>query len=312
MANELNSSVEQLLQECSSTLHFAAFHASLLFHSLVALASFFAIFHFLEKHIKNSPIHKSFKFLIVAYFFNRCIHGVVFVTAATSFWYRFAMFSDDVTDSIAMEPGNYKYLHLIYALVQVTDVTIKMLLCPISVVYLSFRGADFDNSPGCYALFAPRNTVYWVNILFVTSLLLTILSFVLLRCLILLNSKKLKIHHFQLTTRYQIRENLTCTHLISTVLVASLAVSILYAASMLVLRTAHFQVFIDNRPLFSTVKLALYPMPLADSIIPMYSASQMDRTKSAKMCSLKNAISTATSVKKSTDAYERILRAQWA
>ncbi|EFO88769.1 hypothetical protein CRE_06446 [Caenorhabditis remanei] len=347
-----------LKDECAATLQYLPFQLALVLHSSLTIASFFATFYFLEKHIKNSAIHNNFKFLLHLYFFNCYVRGVFSIANAvssfqgnrsycfifqSSFFYRVFIFNG-TEQNLFMNPIIFQSFHLTFALSQVMDATIKGLLVfertvatgrveqyedqksacwiyliiviifPLSVVYVTYRTADF-NTPSCFAFFAPRNTeqsvIIMINILFIASFVFAVLSFIMLRLLILLNNKKLRIQNFRLTTRYQIRENLTCTRLVSSVLLTGLVVTIFFGSTMTILRSGNIQLFNENRPLFSTVKLAIFPFTFADLIIPIYTGCVMNQTKNAKLATLNHSLQTFQSRQQTTDAYENMLRKQW-
>ncbi|EGT56386.1 CBN-SRB-16 protein [Caenorhabditis brenneri] len=328
--------------ECANTIHFVPFQLGLVLHSSAAIASFYATFYFLEKYIKNSPIHNNFKFLLLLYFFNSYARGVLIVGSAFSVLYRVYIFNG-TEQNLFMNSLTFRFFHLFFALSLVMDATIKALLVfertvatgkvekyetqksrnscwtyliiilvfPICAIYVTYRTADFSQ-PSCFAFFAPKNTEHWINILFIAAFLFSAISFIILRLLILLNTKKLKVYNFQLTARYQIRENLTCTHLVSSVLLTSLLVTVFYGLSMSILRMSQFQVFQENRMLFNMVKLSCYPFTFSDLFIPIYSGSQMNRTKTAKVEFLNNSVNTCRSRQHATEIYEKELRKQWA
>ncbi|CAO4366406.1 unnamed protein product [Caenorhabditis nigoni] len=243
-------------EECAATLQYLPFQLCLIFHSATAILSFYATSHFLHKHMKNSPIHNNFKFLLLLYFFVSYLRGAVFLASTISFLYRvFILDESNNEEKLLMNPMTFKIIHLSFALLLIMDTTVKALLVfertiatgkvetyetekskkscwiyiaiiilfPASIVFATYRNAEFSQSV-CFALFAPRNTEIWINMLYLAIFLFALLSFILLRLLIFLNNKKLKFHNFKLTTRYQIRENLTCTYLISSVLLTGLAV----------------------------------------------------------------------------------------
>ncbi|CAP37894.2 Protein CBG20969 [Caenorhabditis briggsae] len=187
-----------------------------------------------------------------------------------SFLYRvFILDGSNNEEQLLMNSMTFKVIHLSFALFLIMDTTIKALLVfertiatgkvetyetekskkscwiyiaiinlfPVSVVYATYPNAEFSQS-ACFALFAPRNTEIWINMLYLATFLFALLSFITLRFLILLNNKKLKFHNFKLSTRYQIRENLTFTYLMSSVLLTGLAVVIFYGLAMIILRTS--------------------------------------------------------------------------
>ncbi|CAL2033268.1 unnamed protein product [Caenorhabditis brenneri] len=286
--------------ECANTIHFVPFQLGLVLHSSAAIASFYATFYFLEKYIKNSPIHNNFKFLLLLYFFNSYARGVLIVGSAALLVFERTVATGKVEKYETQKSRNSCWTYLIIILV-----------FPICAIYVTYRTADFSQ-PSCFAFFAPKNTEHWINILFIAAFLFSAISFIVLRLLILLNTKKLKVYNFQLTARYQIRENLTCTHLVSSVLLTSLLVTVFYGLSMSILRMSQFQVFQENRMLFNMVKLSCYPFTFSDLFIPIYSGSQMNRTKTAKVEFLNNSVNTCRSRQHATEIYEKELRKQWA
>uniref|UniRef100_A0A1I7UGR9 Serpentine receptor class gamma n=1 Tax=Caenorhabditis tropicalis TaxID=1561998 RepID=A0A1I7UGR9_9PELO len=323
------------VEECSSLLQYIPFRISLLFHSTAAISSFFTTFYFLHKHIHSSPIHPNFKFLLLVYFFNSYARGVFFVGSVISFFYRI------LSDDIFMNPLVFQLLHLFFALSMIIDGTIKVLLIlergvatrrveryegqsskkwmysviiilfPVTIICIVYQNADFSRQ-SCFAFFAPRNTENGINLLFLVAFTFAFAAFIVLRWLIRMNKKKLGLNNFQLTARYQIRENLLCSHLASSVLLTSLLVTTFYGLSMITLRLAHFQVFQDNREFFSTMKVCLYPFAVGDFIIPMYSGWQINRCKAAKLAFLNRDVTDCRERQKTTEAYEGMLRKQWA
>ncbi|UMM19686.1 hypothetical protein L5515_015174 [Caenorhabditis briggsae] len=258
-----------------------------------------------------------------------------------SFLYRvFILDGSNNEEQLLMNSMTFKVIHLSFALFLIMDTTIKALLVfertiatgkvetyetekskkscwiyiaiiilfSVSVVYATYRNAEFSQS-ACFALFAPRNTEIWINMLYLATFLFALLSFITLRFLILLNNKKLKFHNFKLTTRYQIREILNCTYLMSSVLLTGLAVVIFYGLAMIILRTFQFQIFLENRPLFSTVKMICYPFTISAVAIPIYSSHQLNQANNAKIYSLNDSVN--TSRLKATNVYEDMLKKQW-
>ncbi|KAF1766753.1 hypothetical protein GCK72_006711 [Caenorhabditis remanei] len=133
-----------LKDECAATLQYLPFQLALVLHSSLTIASFYATFYFLEKHIKNSAIHNNFKFLLILYFFNCYVRGIFSIANA-----GLLVFERTVATGRVEQYEDQKSACWIYLMI--------VILFPFSVVYVTYRTADF-NTPSCFAFFAPRNT----------------------------------------------------------------------------------------------------------------------------------------------------------
>ncbi|CAI2329536.1 unnamed protein product [Caenorhabditis sp. 36 PRJEB53466] len=322
---------------CLDSLNYTPSRGGLLFQCAAILGSFVSMLHFCRKHVRHSPVHLNFKLLLVLYFIKCYVHGFVFLSAAANYYYRQLISGDGAPEHVFVSREFYKYVHLMYATTVHADPTIKVLLViertwatfrarnyenessrcvrwlfvvfafiyPTSMTLFAYWNADFD-SPACFALFTPDGTMLGVNVMFIIQIVTSALSIVYVKYLIRLNTRKLENQQFHLTTRYQLHENLSCTHFLSTVLVSSFSVALFFGVSTLALRVGPFDGFRNNPPFFAFLRMAIYPIPLADLLIPIYSGNQMKRERTVKMIHLNEAI------KNSPEVYDKMLKAQWA
>ncbi|CAB3405405.1 unnamed protein product [Caenorhabditis bovis] len=193
------------------------------------------------------------------------------------------------------------------------DVTtfFKTGILPMISLIWAYHECDF-NHPVITSLTPPMNVDNRLNGIFILSFSFSVLALLALLCYVLPMNRKLEAKiESNLSSRFQILENITTTTIMSQMLILNMVFTIIYSGGTYVLLNHQFEIFANNQPLLSFTKSLFYLPPINGFVVSMVSILQISRKRRKRVEKTTSIVMMATRGREGGENYLKMLDEQW-